>query len=316
MGTPALIALGSNLGDRRAILDGAVAALAATPGIALHRVSTYHETAPVGGPPGQGAFLNAAAAVETTLTPSALQHALRAIETGAGRVRRVRWGERTLDLDLLLFGEQVIDTPELVVPHPRMAVRRFVLAPLAEVAGAQRDPLTRKTIPQLLAHLDRRPSYVAIDGPAGPLRSILFERLVAGLGAVGVRQDASMPRAGGRNGLSRDLDDVAARARQLAEGCRAADDGWLVSDFCLDLERCRPPLRVEAPAAADVQAEAASSAALGDVAPEPTFAVVLGSRPGLDRRGGVAPFPLLWIAQEDPEPVVAEVRAACAASRG
>src|SRR4051812_23839330 len=100
MGTLALIGLGSNLGDRKAQLDAAVAALAETPGVQVRAVSPYHETAPVGGPSGQGAFLNAAAALETTLDPHALHCILRGIEQRAGRVRDVRWDARTLDLDL------------------------------------------------------------------------------------------------------------------------------------------------------------------------------------------------------------------------
>jgi 2-amino-4-hydroxy-6-hydroxymethyldihydropteridine diphosphokinase len=158
MGTLALIGLGSNLGDRKAQLDAAVAALAATPGCNLIAARSYHETAPVGGPPGQDDYLNAATALETTLEPLDLLHALQEIERRAGRVRTVRWGARTLDLDLLLFGDRVITTDELRVPHPRMAERGFVLAPLAEIAPGAVDPITGRTIADLLANLDRRES--------------------------------------------------------------------------------------------------------------------------------------------------------------
>src|SRR4051812_543889 len=106
MSTLALIGLGSNLGDRRAHLDRAVADLAAIRGSDLRSVSRFHETAPVGGPSGQGAYLNAAAALETTLEPLDLLRRLQEIEWRAGRIRTLRWGERPLDLDLLLFGEQ------------------------------------------------------------------------------------------------------------------------------------------------------------------------------------------------------------------
>jgi 2-amino-4-hydroxy-6-hydroxymethyldihydropteridine diphosphokinase len=155
MATLALIGLGSNLGDRKAQLDAAVAALAAAPSVALRAVSRYHETAPVGGPEGQGDYLNAAAAVETTLEPLALLHVLQEIERRAGRVRTVRWGPRTLDLDLLLFGDRVIATGELQVPHPRMAERLFVLVPLAEIAPGAVDPVTGRTVAALLADLER-----------------------------------------------------------------------------------------------------------------------------------------------------------------
>jgi 2-amino-4-hydroxy-6-hydroxymethyldihydropteridine diphosphokinase len=147
----ALISLGSNLGDRAAILDGAIAALGEVPGVVVRSVSSYHETEPVGGPPGQGPFLNAAAALETTLSPRGLLHALQSIENRFGRIRTVRWGERTLDLDLILFGDSVIDEPDLIVPHPRFADRRFVLAPLAEVAPEAVDPTSGETVARLLA---------------------------------------------------------------------------------------------------------------------------------------------------------------------
>lgn len=155
MSTRALIGLGSNLGDRRATLEGAIAALAATPGVRVLRVSSSRETEPVGGPTGQGAYLNAAAAVETTLGPTELLRVLLAVESRFGRVRTVRWGERTLDLDLLLFGDRIIETAELTVPHPRLADRRFVLEPMAEIAPDAIDPRTGRSVSELLAALDR-----------------------------------------------------------------------------------------------------------------------------------------------------------------
>ena len=101
------------------------------PDVSVGKVSSFHETEPVGGPPGQGPYLNAAACIETTLEPPAVLQLLQEIEAKNGRVRLVRWGERTLDLDLLLFDDRIVETPELTIPHPRMAVRRFVLEPLA-----------------------------------------------------------------------------------------------------------------------------------------------------------------------------------------
>jgi 2-amino-4-hydroxy-6-hydroxymethyldihydropteridine diphosphokinase len=123
----------------------------------VRKVSSFYETDPVGGPPGQGKFLNAAAALDTTLDPLRLLGVLEQIETRFGRVRTVRWGPRTLDLDLLLYGDWIIDTPRLVVPHPRMATRRFVLEPLVEIAPEAVDPITKRTVSEILANLGRPP---------------------------------------------------------------------------------------------------------------------------------------------------------------
>jgi 2-amino-4-hydroxy-6-hydroxymethyldihydropteridine diphosphokinase len=151
----ALVGLGSNLGDRRRTLDAAIRALGEMPGVAVERVSSFLETEPVGGPPGQGMYLNAAVALETTLDPFQLLGVLKQIESRFGRVRTIRWGARTLDLDLLLFDEAIIDTPELSVPHPRLASRRFVLEPLAEIAPLAVEPVTKRTIAELLMDLGK-----------------------------------------------------------------------------------------------------------------------------------------------------------------
>ena len=129
----AYIALGSNLGPRDANLRFALEALAATPGVRVLRVSSFHETAPVGGPPGQGPYLNAAALLETTLSPRQLLERLLATELLAGRTRSVPNAPRTLDLDLLLYANLAISEPDLHVPHPRMWGRGFVVGPLGEL---------------------------------------------------------------------------------------------------------------------------------------------------------------------------------------
>ncbi len=127
------VGLGSNLGDRAAALRSALRALDATPTTRVAACSTFHETEPVGGPPNQPAYLNAVARLETDLSPQALLARMQVIERAHGRVRTVRHGPRTLDLDLLLFDDLVIDEPGLIVPHARMWGREFVLAPLAEL---------------------------------------------------------------------------------------------------------------------------------------------------------------------------------------
>ena len=129
--------------------------LNATPNVSVTKVSSFHETEPVGGPEGQGLYLNAAACIETTLEPPALLEVLKAIENKNGRVRREHWGARTLDLDLILFDDRIVETADLTIPHPLMAVRRFVLEPLVEIAPCAVNPLTGRTIAQMLDDLNR-----------------------------------------------------------------------------------------------------------------------------------------------------------------
>jgi 3-oxoacyl-[acyl-carrier protein] reductase len=160
----AYVALGSNLGDRRMHLDHAVTALRAHPGIERIRRSTIYETAPVGGPSGQGPYLNAVAELETTLAPDELLRLLLSVEAENGRERTVVDGPRTLDLDLLLYDSAVRTDSELILPHPRLHLRAFVLVPLAELAPGLVHPVLRKTIGEMLADLQGiRP----VEGLAG-----------------------------------------------------------------------------------------------------------------------------------------------------
>jgi len=159
-----LIGLGSNLGNRREFIEEALAKLRRCAGIQVVRASSLHETAPIGGPADQTPYLNAAAAIDSSLQPQALLEALRQIETEAGRKRNETWGPRTLDLDLLVYGELVLSTPTLILPHPRMAWRRFVLEPAAEVAGEMRHPIIGWNIARLLEHLNTALPYVALAG--------------------------------------------------------------------------------------------------------------------------------------------------------
>lgn len=316
MSALALIGLGSNLGDRGATLDTALAALAARPGVVLRAASRYHETAPVGGPSGQGPFLNAAAALETSLDPFALHALLGQIEAEAGRERRVRWGERTLDLDLLLFGEQRIESPHLIVPHPRFAVRRFVVAPLVEVAPLARDPFTQWTMTELLAHLDRRPSYLAVvadpswEGPA------IARRVAEALGA----DLLSRTPGDDREGLERTASDLWAQF----ESRQRDPDRWLVSDYYLPSEaaaRMRaagplPPFGEPARSRSPLVAGAASKETRFFSGPTPTFLVHGPGDRGREFAVGVAPAPILWFSARDelPASLATEVVSACRAS--
>lgn len=128
--TRAFLGLGSNLGDRERYLREAVASL----GPAVRRVSPVYETEPVGGPPGQGPYLNIVVEIDTDLSPRDLLAVCHRLEAAAGRVRGERWGPRTLDVDILLIDGVRLAEPDLTVPHPRMWERRFVVAPLADLA--------------------------------------------------------------------------------------------------------------------------------------------------------------------------------------
>jgi 2-amino-4-hydroxy-6-hydroxymethyldihydropteridine diphosphokinase len=146
------IALGSNLGQSYQILTEAIVVLGHTPGIQVLHHSRIYQTAPVGPP--QPDYLNACAILQTTHSPHGLLKILLDIERQFGRVRRERWGPRLLDLDLILYGQEIIQTPDLQVPHPRMRERAFVLVPLADIAPHWRDPITGQSIQTLATIVD------------------------------------------------------------------------------------------------------------------------------------------------------------------
>ena len=143
------IALGSNLGDRAAMLTRVIDALNAA-GIHVLRQSSFYVSEPVDAPP-QAWFLNAVVEAETALMPQQLLRTLMRIEHDLGRRRTIPRGPRTLDLDILFYGSSVIRAKDLVVPHPRLEGRRFVLVPLAELVPGLRHPVSRKTVTQLLS---------------------------------------------------------------------------------------------------------------------------------------------------------------------
>jgi len=146
--TPVAIALGSNLGDSKTLVKTALDLLNKTPYIQVKTCSSWYQTAPIGPP--QPDYINGCAILDVQLKPDTLLETLLAVEAQLGRVRRERWGPRTLDLDLLLFDDLIWETSTLEIPHPRMRERAFVLVPLAEIAPNWVDPVTGKTINQLL----------------------------------------------------------------------------------------------------------------------------------------------------------------------
>lgn len=152
----AFIGLGSNLGERETTVRAALEQLSQLPDTSLLRVSSLYDSEPVG-PEEQPDFVNAVAQVDTGLTARQLLWNMALIEKRLGRVRSQKWGPRTIDLDLLFFGDQVIDDDDLRVPHPEITRRAFVLAPLAELEPGLLHPLTGQTISAHLAQLHTRP---------------------------------------------------------------------------------------------------------------------------------------------------------------
>jgi dihydroneopterin aldolase/2-amino-4-hydroxy-6-hydroxymethyldihydropteridine diphosphokinase len=148
----AYIALGSNMGDSKAYLDQAVLALNEQPDCKVIKVSDYIITAPYGGVE-QADFLNGALELRTLLTPEELLELLHRIEQQANRERLIHWGPRTLDLDILMYDDQIIDTPDLHIPHIEMHLRDFVLIPMAQIVPYVRHPLTHLTVEQMLKNL-------------------------------------------------------------------------------------------------------------------------------------------------------------------
>jgi 2-amino-4-hydroxy-6-hydroxymethyldihydropteridine diphosphokinase len=166
--TPVVLALGSNLGDRQDILQGAVGAIVGLPEVRVTAVSPVYETVPVGGP-AQPDYLNAVVLAATALPARALLDQLHEIEAAFDRVRLVRWGPRTLDIDIIVFGGERSDNPELTLPHPRAHERAFVLAPWHDVDPDAALP-GRGPVADLLAQADRtglRRSNLRLEVPKG-----------------------------------------------------------------------------------------------------------------------------------------------------
>jgi 2-amino-4-hydroxy-6-hydroxymethyldihydropteridine diphosphokinase len=214
MTVTAYIALGSNLGDRRAYLQRTLDALRQAPGLRVLGISGLYETEPVGGPPGQGPYLNAVAEVAAELEPHELLRLLQDTEQALGRVRRERDGPRTIDLDLLFYGDRVLDEVDLVVPHPRLHQRLFVLRPLADLAPGLRHPVLGRTVAELLSEVEGlRPVSGWPRPPAG--------RELAGLRAAVTGSTSGIGRAIALE-LAEAGADVLVHGRRSAEALEVA----------------------------------------------------------------------------------------------
>ncbi len=182
-----MLALGSNIEPRVQYLRRAVAGLRAHRRIVVRAVSQWRESAPLGCPSSEaavtGRFLNGAVRIETTLTADQLLAATIALERQLGRVRTVRWGARTLDIDLLLYGDRQIEQPQLKLPHRWLACRRFVLEPAAELAPEWIDPRYGWSLGRLWCHLRQAPDRFLF---IGPLADSLWQPLVQRTNGVGV----------------------------------------------------------------------------------------------------------------------------------
>ncbi|MEH2311984.1 MAG: 2-amino-4-hydroxy-6-hydroxymethyldihydropteridine diphosphokinase [Nostoc sp.] len=155
------VALGSNIGDSQAILEAAIKTLVQTPGILLEARSSWYQTKAVG--PQQPDYLNGCVTLQVEIQPQQLLEALLGIEQQFGRLRQERWGPRTLDLDLLLYDDLIVDTPNLQIPHPRMRDRAFVLVPLAEIASDWVEPVSGCVIKELLKEVDCSDVHLLMD---------------------------------------------------------------------------------------------------------------------------------------------------------
>ena len=242
----AYIALGSNLGDRRGTLSTAVRRLRAEPGLRVTASSQFYETAPVGCPPGSGEFLNSVVAVETDRSPEDLLHLLLRIERQFGRTRSEPNSPRTLDLDLILYGDVILNTPDLTLPHPRMHERAFVLAPLAEVAPDAVHPVLGKSVGELAAAVatpDVRPLAASREPAPHTLAGLraLVTGSTSGIGraVAGVFADhgADVITHGRREPPGATGPFVAADLRDPAQVDRLANEAWDVFDG-LDILVC------------------------------------------------------------------------------
>ena len=172
-----LISLGANIGHREQAIEQAISSISAFRDVSDCHCSSYFETLAAGGPQDQPRFINAVGRVETRLKPPDLLNKLFNVEKCLGRTRQQIWEPRVLDLDLLLYDHKIQNDPDLILPHPRMILRRFVLEPACEIAADLIHPQTKWSLQQHLNHLNRSAKYICIAGAATAQRIAAVERL-------------------------------------------------------------------------------------------------------------------------------------------
>jgi len=171
---PILLSFGSNLGNRHATLNGAWHELGQMDGIEAVRLSPFYETEPVGSPAGQPKYINAAGIIQTSLPPMELLEILQKIEADFGRIRTERWGARTLDIDILLYENRIVELPGLIIPHTEMLHRQFVLEPAKDIAADWVHPITKKTIGEHGRELDELQILRTVSETTGRVRQARF----------------------------------------------------------------------------------------------------------------------------------------------
>ena len=230
-----LISLGANLEQPENMIFLAAERLKNHSAVDLIHLSPVYKTTPVGGPGGQKMFLNAAVLIETTLPASALLTVLQQLEADLGRTREVHWGPRTIDLDLLLYDDLVCDFPNLVLPHPRMTFRRFVLQPSCDVAADMVHPTTGSHLWQLLDYLNTSQNYIAVTGGTDVERAALVKKVQNELFGHGIEVELLLKR-------DQETEDACAEEYRHAKTYLASEwnqdpaqpsesNRWLMSDF-------------------------------------------------------------------------------------
>lgn len=175
--TRCLLAIGANLGDRAKTIDTALAEISCLTQVTLLARSSWHVTQPIGGPSGQPAYFNGAVALESHCSPNELTLELHKIEARLGRQRRIHWDARMIDIDVLLFGDQIVDETNLQIPHPRMIVRQFVLAPAVEIAAEMVHPQLGWTLAALQKHWLSTVPRISICCDDAPLKCWIVDEL-------------------------------------------------------------------------------------------------------------------------------------------